>query len=266
MAQGAEDLSPLVILQSLEYPGWPTQEFCSQAELAGFRTISVRRPGFGRVPPVPDVDQQVALIGAFLEALGRPDIVLVSSGTANPLSYRLARHPQVGLTVLGNCCFNHDPMGEIRPDWFARNMEQTLTSLTGARLALMGLKGAHGIFGKFWVTENFMQKSPGDLDYLQRNRDLFAEAVDSLLEGMDIHTFITELRSTLKEDPFLQDGCFDGVPVLSVSGIENSETWKIGIRAEADRLGVPLHFFQSGDALVVYQSAGELLDLLGCYA
>ena len=162
MAQGAEDLSPLVILQSLEYPGWPTQEFCSQAELAGFRTISVRRPGFGRVPPVPDVDQQVALIGAFLEALGRPDIVLVSSGTANPLSYRLARHPQVGLTVLGNCCFNHDPMGEIRPDWFARNMEQTLTSLTGARLALMGLKGAHGIFGKFWVTENFMQKSPGD--------------------------------------------------------------------------------------------------------
>ena len=57
---------------------------------------------------------------------------------------------------------------------------------------------------------------------------------------MDIHTFITELRSTLKEDPFLQDGCFDGVPVLSVSGIENSETWKIGIRAEADRLGVKL--------------------------
>jgi len=262
MASGDPKLRPLVVLHSLEYPGWSDEAFCKQAEANGFQTICIRRPGFGAVPPLPDQDRQAELIGAFLDSLGRKDVVIVSSGTGNTLSYRLARHPGVRLVAVCNCFFNYDPMVEIRPDWFARHIEQTLTSVTGARMALMGLKSAQGLFGKFWVTENFMQKSPGDLEYLGRNRELFEEAMDSHSRGLDIHTFIMELRSSLSVDEFLQDGCFEGAPVISVSGVENSDRWKAGIEAEAKRVGVPLHYLSSGDALVMYQSAGELMDLL----
>ena len=265
MTSGADDLRPLVILQSLEYPGWPAPDFCNLAEDNGYRTICVRRPGFGPVPPVVDIERQVGMIAEFLQELERDDIVLTCFGTANTLAYRLAAHPKIALTVLGNCCFNHNPLAEIRPEWFARNVEQTLTSMTGARLALMGLKGAEGLFGKFWVTENFMQKSPGDLAYLENNRDLFSEAADSLLQGVDIHTFMMELRGTLNEDPFLQDGCFNYLSVVSVSGEETSDAWKSAIRAEAARVGVPLYFFPSGDALVIYASARRFMDLLRHY-
>jgi len=266
MVWGDPKLRPLVIIHSVEYPGWSDEAFCALAETNGFQTICIRRPGFGAVPPLPDPDRQAQLIGAFLESLGRKDVVIVSSGTGNTLSYRLARHPSVRLVAVCNCFFNYDPMAEIRPDWFARHIEQTLTSMTGARLALMGLKSAQGLFGKFWVTENFVQKSPGDLEYLRQNKALFGEAMDAINLGTDIHTFLTELRSSLSVDPVLHDGCFADAPVISVSGRENSDSWKAGIEAEADRVGVPLHYLSSGDALVMYQSAGELMDTLRQYA
>lgn len=266
LEEKGEGLRPLVVLQSLEYPGWPSPDFCALAKRNGFRCVGVRRPGYGRCPPLADIDGQVSLLSKFLNGLGHDSIVLVCMGTSNTFGYRLAGHPKVGLTVLANCCFNYDPMAEIRPDWFARHIEQTLTSVTGARLALMGLKGAQGIFGKYWVTENFMQKSPGDLAYLEANRELFSDAMDCLHDDLDIHTFIMELRGTLKEDSFLQDGCFNYRNVLSVSGGETSEQWKAAIRAEAARVGAPLHFLPSGDALVVYASASQFMDLLGQYA
>ena len=263
ITHGAETLRPLVLLPSAEYPGWPTQEFCGLAEQAGFRTVCLRRPGFGKVPALPDPDRQTAFIAAFLADRDLADCVLVCSGTSNVFGYRLVQHPNVGLTVLANCCFNFYPLTEIRPEWLARQIEQTLSSVTGARMALMGLKGAHGIFGKSWVVENFMQKSAGDLAYLRDNRGLFMEAVDCLLEGLDIHTFMMELCSTLKEDALLQDGCFGDAKVISVTGSETSEAWQSAIRAETRRVGVPLHILPSGDALVVHRSAREFLDLLG---
>jgi pimeloyl-ACP methyl ester carboxylesterase len=266
MVVGDPKLRPLVVLHSLEYPGWSDESFCKLAESGGFQTICIRRPGFGTVPALPDPDRQAELIGAFLESLERDDVVIVSCGTGNTLSYRLAHHPNVSLVAVCNCFFNHDPMAEIRPDWFARHIEQTLTSVTGARMALMGLKSAQGLFGKFWVTENFVQKSPGDLEYLGKHRELFDEAMDSHSLGLDIHTFMMELRSSLSVDEFLQDGCFEDAPVISVSGVENSDGWKAGIEAEAKRVGVPLHYLSSGDALVMYQSAGELMDTLRQYA
>lgn len=265
MVNGAEGLRPMVLLQALEFPAWPSQEFCDLAEKEGYQIISVRRPGFGTLPPLPDLDRQVTLISAFLSGFLTGEVVLVCAGTSNMFGYRLAGNPRIGLTVLANCCFNHDPMAEIQPEWFARSIAQTLSSTTGARLALMGLQGAEGVFGKYWVTENFMQKSPGDLDYLRRNRDLFTEATDCMLNGVDIHTFILELRATLQEDPVLTDGCFEGLTVISISGEETSENWKASIRAEAARVSVPLHFLPSGDALVVYQSASGFLNMIAEY-
>lgn len=265
VTSGAEGLRPLVILQSLEFPAWPSLDFCARAENMGYRTVSIRRPGFGGVPALPDIDRQVALIRNFLSDLGSEPCVLVCAGTSNPLGFRLAGDPHIALTVLTNCCFNFNPLAEIKPDWFARSIEQALTNQTGARLALMGMQGAEGLFGKYWVLESFMQKSAGDLAYLRAHRELFSDAVSCINDGLDIHTFIMELRSTLNEDACLVDRCFDGLPVIAVSGCENSESWKSATRLEAERVCVPLHFFESGDALVLYASMDEVLDLITRY-
>lgn len=267
MTGGAEHLRPIVLLQSVEYPGWPSEDFFAQAEQAGFRTVSLRRPGFGTLPPAANLDLQARLILAFLDEMGIENCVLVSTGTSNSLGYRLVGHPCIRLSVLANCWFNHEPLAEIRPDWIARTVEQTLSSVAGARMALMGLKSAKGIFSKYWVVENYVQKSPGDIAYLRENRELFGEAMDCLHTGLDIHTFMMETRGTLKGDPILTDGCFSGLPVVSVTGEQTREEWKTAISAEAERVGgVPIHFLSCGDELVVHASAGELMDVVRQYA
>ena len=252
MTGGAEELEPLILLQSIEYPGWPSEDFFALAEQAGFRTVSLRRPGFGTLPPAANLDLQARLILAFLEEMRIENCVLVSTGTSNSLGYRLVGHPCIRLSVLANCWFNHEPLAEIRPDWIARTVEQTLSSVAGARMALMGLKSAKGIFSKYWVVEN---------------RELVGEAMDCLHTGLDIHTFMMETRGTLKGDPILTDGCFSGLPVVSVTGEQTREEWKTAISAEAERVGgVPIHFLSCGDELVVHASAGELMDVVRQYA
>ena len=56
---GEEDeaLRPLVMLQSLEYPGWPSPDFCSLARAYGYLVIGVRRPGYGKCPPLADIER-----------------------------------------------------------------------------------------------------------------------------------------------------------------------------------------------------------------
>ena len=83
---GAAHLRPLVILHSIEYPGWPPVEFCRAAEAAGFRIVAVRRPGFGGNPTLPDADAQHRLITEFLASGGLEGAVVASSGTAGPVA------------------------------------------------------------------------------------------------------------------------------------------------------------------------------------
>lgn len=260
---GPEDGRPLILLNSLEYPGWPPPVFCRLAGEFGFRTIAVRRPGFGRNPPLPDPDRQADLIMEFVQCCGFGGAVMVCSGTANPIGFRLCRAcPHISLSVFANCAFNHQIMSEFQPPWFASALEQALQSPAGARLSLMGLKSSWGIFGRRWVHESVLRKSPGDLAFLRDHPEQVDEAIDGLFSRVDAQTFAMEIGASLRHDPMLQDGYFEGVSAMTVSGMETSPTWKKGVEAEAERLGVPLSYLPRGDALVVYQSAPHLLGLV----
>ena len=268
MICGAPELRPLVLLHSLEFPGWPPVQICDLARQAGLRIVAVRRPGFGTNPPLNCMDRQAALIAAFLDAEDLDGAVIVASGSANPIGHRLALsgNPRIALSVFANCGFNYDQMREFQPDWYARALEQALQSRAGARLSLMALRSSWGIFGRTWVFETILRKSPGDLAFLKENRDLMEEAIDTLLARIDVPTFILEIQSSLANDPLLADGVFGNVPAITVSGMETNDSWKQGVGAEAERLGMPpVAYLPSGDMLVVYRSPAELIACLGDY-
>ncbi len=264
MTHGDPGLQPVVLLHSVEYPGWPSPAYAGLLESAGFRLIAVRRPGFARLPLLPDAGAQAGLLLAFLELQDFEDAIVLSNGSASPVGQRIAlgASPRIALSVFANCAFNHDHVADFQPEWFARTLSQAITSRAGAQMALMALKSSWAIFGRTWVHESFLQKSEGDLAFLQAHPELVADAIDSLLDGLDAQTFLMEAATSLNPDPLLSDGCFTGLPALTVSGAETSDRWKQGVEREAARLGLPVEYLPSGDAMAIYQSGLALAETL----
>ncbi|RAN39155.1 hypothetical protein HY26_16880 [Hyphomonas sp. GM-8P] len=265
LVDGAPELRPLVILQSLDLCCWPTGLFCRTAKAAGFRVISIRRPGFGANSPLTDREAQTGLIRSFLEEMNLENVVLVGIGCSNPICERvtLSGDSRVAFTVFSNCGFNYEQMGEFQPEWMAKALEQALTSPAGGQLSLMALKSSWGVFGQTWVFENLWRKSIGDIAFLRNNPELMSESISMLQTRLDVPTFTFELGNALKEDPILSDGCFRDTPAMVISGIETTGSWKTGIEREADRLGLPpVAYLTSGDMSVIYQSADEFFSVL----
>jgi len=265
IVDGAPELRPLVVVQSMEFCCWPTEVFCRAARSAGFFVISIRRPGFGANSPLTDREAQARLIRSFLEELNLEDVVLVGTGCSNPICERvtLSGDSRITFSIFANCCFNYDQMGEFQPEWIAKALEQALVSQAGGRLSLMALKSSWGIFGQDWVFENLWRKSIGDIAYLRNNRELMLEAISMLQARLDVPTFTFELRNALLEDPILTDGCFKDVPALALSGNETTSSWKNGVESESARLGLPpVAYLSSGDMSVVFQSADEFFAVL----
>lgn len=268
MSIGADDLRPLVLIHSLEYPGWPPVEFCEHAAAAGFRVIALRRPGFGGNAPLPNMDAQSDLVAQFLAAESLTDVVVISSGTGCPVGHRLALAdiPQISFSVFANCGFNADQMAEFQPEWFAKTLEQGLTNIAGARLSLIALKSSWGIFGRNWVHQTIMKKTEGDVAFLNDNPELVTEVIDDLHDTLEVHTFMVEIGASLKPDPLLADGCFEKRSVMTVTGIETSGRWKRGVESEAERLGqIPVAYLPRGDMLTIYQSPQALFAALSAH-
>lgn len=262
MQFGADDLRPLVFLTSIDYPCAPPWGFCVDAANEGFGVYSIRRPGFGASDPVASIDQQAAAVEDFLEAAGLEDAVLVSNGSANPVGVRVAvRSRRIGFSVFANCVFNRDVMSEFRPAWFGKLLAQTTESRAGARISLGAIRQAGRQFGSQWFYQTCFQKSPGDVAYVKAHPREMQEAWD-VATRISYETLQQELLPSLKGDPFLRDGLLADIPAIAVSGAETTASWKAGFEAEARRLCVPAAYLSSGDILVAYQSAAELLDLL----
>jgi pimeloyl-ACP methyl ester carboxylesterase len=262
MQFGGDHLRPLVFLTSIEYPAAPPWGFCIDAANAGFGVYSIRRPGFGGSEPVSGIDQQAAMINAFLEEAGLRDVVLVAVGSANPVGVRVALKSQrVAFSVFANCVFNRDVMGEFRPAWFGRLLSQTTESRAGARISLGAIRQAGRQFGSQWFYQTCFQKSPGDVSYVKTFPREMAEAWE-VASAISPDTWQQELHPSLKGDPLLTDGLFAALPCLAISGLETTDTWKSGFEAEARRLSIPVSYLTSGDILVPYQSGTELLALL----
>ncbi len=262
MQFGGDDLRPLIFLHSLEYPAAPDWGFCVDAAEAGFGVYAIRRPGFGLSTKGIRLEDQAAIIDAFLHEAGLDDAVLIAVGSGNPVGHRLAlRSERIGFSFFSNCVFNRDVMPEFRPAWFAEILQQTLLSESGARISLAAMRRLGRQFGARWIYETCLQKSPGDVAFIRNHLEEASEAW-RIGSSIDHLTFQEELLGSLRADPLLADGVFAGVNALAVSGQETTDTWKAGFESEARRLGLKTHYLPQGDILAVYQCADALLDIL----
>ena len=116
--QTVSKLKPLLIVNSVDFPMPPSQQFCDQMWTAGYQVFFVRRPGFGCSPGLPDVlleEEKVragaavvteaAILDQLVRALELEDIVLLGMGSANPVCYRLSLIcPKISFSVFLTPC------------------------------------------------------------------------------------------------------------------------------------------------------------------
>ena len=266
---------PLVILNSIDFPMPPSEAFCQRMWQAGFRTVFVERPGFGTSTPLPHVLLNAAAIqqGAtsmteavilqdVFQTLELDDFVLLGMGSANSVCYRLAMIcPAIALSIFSNVVFNQNILDVFRPNWFQAMLRQTIQSKAGLQIATFGVKyrmrrNPEGFY------RQVLQKSAGDLGYMQGNMGDFQRAAD-LFQNIDAPTIEYDLNMSLKPDALLKDGLFENSNVLAFSGLETTDHWKSQLNQEADRLGIDVAYAPNGDLYAPYASPDFLLNVLG---
>ncbi|MEO1552785.1 MAG: hypothetical protein AAFR82_02540 [Pseudomonadota bacterium] len=267
-------LRPLVIVNSVDFPMPPSQKFCEQMWVAGFQVIFIERPGFGSSRALPNVlleDAQIksgatvaaeaALLSALLKQMALEDIVLLGMGSANPVCYRLAKlHPEIELSVFSNAMFNQNIWDVFRPNWFQSMLRQTVISSAGLKFAAYGVK--HQLArAPLEFYRQVLQKSPGDLQYLEDNQHDFLWA-SRLIRNIDNATFNYDLRMSLTEDQRLHDEFFKDLNVVVLSGVETTDLWQSQMETETTRLGLPLEYVPRGDLYAPYASPEAFLDTL----
>lgn len=277
-AKGASGLRPLLILNSIEFPMPPSIDFCRQMQENGFQVVFIRRPGFGGTQGLPlsllseknvkngaATVTEAAIIFQAISSLDLKDIVLLGMGTANPVCYRLSiMHPAISLAVFSNAVFNHDSWESLRPLWFQSVLKQTILTAGGFRFACKGLKfylrrNPVGFF------EQLLVKSQGDQRYLKENETDFI-AASHLMQNIEPETYYYDVSMSLWPDPFLQDGLFEGVSAVVMSGEETTPQWLEQSDQEARRLGLPIVRTPLGGWLTAYVSPNDLLTIIQDYS
>lgn len=265
---------PLLILNPIELPLPPSEQFCVTMWEAGYQVYFVRRPGYGKSPSLPQtlltkgevknksgIAVEAALMKVMIEELDLQDIVLLGVGTSNSVCTRLAQlSPNVSFTAYSNPLFNPGIWDVIRPDWLRRMIRQTVMTRSGMMIAARGLKA---ILRRdpLWFYNQFAQKSEGDIAYVNDHPEDFLSA-GHLLQGLDPNHYFYELRTALIEDTRWSLDPEAPSNAVILSGVETTENWKKTITAEAERLGLPLVWAPSGDLFVAYASPQVLLETL----
>lgn len=268
------DLTPLVIVNSLEFPAPPSQAFCDLMWAAGYQTVFIRRPGFGGAPGLPAalltrkevhsgaaIITEAALLHRLIETLGLSNLILLGLGTANSVCVRLSKlSPNIEFSVFSNPLFHQDVWDIVRPKWMQSMVRQTLTSKRSLRFTVMALKAALRR-NPLWFYRQFSQKSLGDLEYIAENKADF-EAAAGLLQNMEPETVYYDLQMALMIDTDVDAQFFRDINGVILCSAETIEDWRLRMQEQAARLAFPIAFAPSGDLFVPYKSPQVLIDLL----
>ena len=268
------DRRALVILNSIDFPMPPSEEFCERMWQSGLKVVFIERPGFGTSSALPDVllksetirkgaasMAEAAILQEVFRRLALKDFVLLGMGSANSVCYRLAMiSPLISLSIFSNAVFNQNILDVFRPNWFQAMLRQTIQSKAGLQIASFGVK-----FRLRKNPESFyrqvLQKSAGDLRYLQHNLVDFSRAAE-LFQHIEASTIEYDLNMSLKPDPLLKNGLFEALNAVAFSGLETTDHWKSQLNSEAERLGLAVEYAPHGDLYAPYASPDFLLKVI----
>ena len=265
---------PLVILNSIDFPMPPSEMFCERMWRSGYRVVFIERPGFGTSTPLPDIllksetikkgaasMAEAAILQEVFRRLALEDFVLLGMGSANSVCYRLALIcPMVSLSIFSNVVFNQNILDVFRPNWFQGMLRQTIQSKAGLQIASFGVKYRLRKSPESFYSQ-VLQKSPGDLGYLQRNFDDFNRSAE-LFQRIGVPTIEYDLNMSLKPDAMLKDGLFKSTNAIAFSGLETTGHWKNQLDKEAERLGITVEYAPKGDLFAPYASPEFLLKTI----
>lgn len=270
----ASDRRPLIFVHSIEFPMPPSAAFCEQVWQAGLQVIFVRRAGYGKSNPIPPAlmtkehiqSRATAMIEAvmlrtLISKLGLQDAVLVAVGSANPICYRLVHlAPEITQVIMVNPCFNQDILSVFHPAWFRQMLKQMISSESGVQVAEAGIKLLIRNDPVLFYRA-ILKKSPGDMAYIEANRDDYCQAGGLALETTG-RTLYYDTIMCLTKDDLLKDDFFTGINASILIGPDSSDIWKDRMRLEANRLGLPLYLAPQGDIFCAHICPEALIALI----
>lgn len=265
---------PLVILSSIDLPMPPSTEFCEQMWSAGYQAVFCRRPGFGRANGLPmpllsdtaiehrtPTAAEAAIFAMLLEKLGTQSVTLMGLGTSNSICLRLALlSDRVHSCVFANPLFHPAIWDVIRPAWLRSMIKQTVSSRSGLKIAVRGLRAVLRR-DPIWFYRQFAQKSEGDLAYISGNEEDFVQA-GLFLQRIEPQTFFYDLKTSLIKDTRWTVQQCERLNAIVLCGEQTTPLFKDAIEEEAQRLGLPIVFAPEGDLFVPYASPDALLNAL----
>ncbi|MEM6652693.1 MAG: hypothetical protein AAGA72_02850 [Pseudomonadota bacterium] len=272
------DLTPLLILHSIEFPIPPSVAFCEYMRTHGYQVIFVRRAGYGRSTPLPDalfqntavksgatVAAEAAMLRQLIARLDVSRIVLLALGSANPVASRLIHMTtNIDVVIFANPVFNREIWQVFSPEWFAKMIKQIVTSQSGLEFAMRGMKlmirnNPVGFY------QSILQKDRGDLDYVTQNAADYCDAGNMVLDVTPGQLYY-EANSVLAHDHILKDRYFANTNAAVLIGAKTKEHWRLTMKAEASRLQLPLIQAPIGDIFCAYASPDTLLEAIRQFA
>ncbi|NQY39420.1 MAG: hypothetical protein HRT80_04900 [Henriciella sp.] len=265
---------PLLIFHSIEFPLPPSTTFCDAMWEEGLQVVFVRRAGFGKSSPLPRamiVDDVVrsgatavaeaVMMRQLIATLNLQNIVLLAMGSSNLVAYRLVKlAPEINFTIFANPVFNQDIFQVFTPLWFRTMLKQIMTSKSGLRVAIRGMKL---LIRKDPVAfyNHIYHKNEHDLRYIEENAEDYREAGDYALATDPAQLFYDAIM-LLDHDPLLRDGYFSDTFGTILIGKDSAEHWRTQMRLEADRLGLPIVQAPEGDLSCAYASPETVLSII----
>ncbi|MCR9271478.1 MAG: hypothetical protein ACX94B_13845 [Henriciella sp.] len=269
-----QDLQPLLIFHSIEFPVPPSDAFCDLLWDAGLQVIFVRRAGFGRSTPLPraliekvtitsgaTAMAEAVMLRKLISTLDLKNIIVLAMGSSNPVIYRLVHiAPEITYTIFANPMFNQDIWQVFTPNWFRTMLKQIVSSKSGLTVAYQGMKL---LIRKDPVAfySHIYSKNAHDLKYIRTNEDDYRQAGEFALRT-DAAQLYYDTMMCLSDDPTLKDGFFDGINGTALIGADSSLHWRNEMKREAARVGLPVIQAPKGDLFCAYCSPNTLLDLI----
>ena len=266
------DRQPLLILHSIEFAVPPSQSFCDTMWKNGLQVIFVRRAGYGRSSPLPQVllsrksivngataAAEAVMLQQLIETLQLENVTLMANGSSNPVAYRLVQFsPQIQFTLFINPIFNQEVWNVFTPVWFRKMLKQIVTSKSGLQVAFRGMKL---LIRRDPIAfyQHIFAKNIADLDYVQCHADDYREAGNICL-SVNANQLFYDTIMCLGHDPMLKNGFFANVTGAVLIGRESGDLWRRQMIRETQRVQLPLLFAPRGDLLCAYASPELVLD------